>query len=46
MAPKQAKSDRTEVHKWVVDDLTAAGLPVSKPGVHQALLASVEMDRV
>lgn len=46
MAPKQTKSDRTEVHKWVVDDLTEAGLPVSKPGVHQALLASVEMDRV
>lgn len=46
MARKWTKSDRTGVRKWAVDDLTAAGLPTSKPGIHQALLSSVEMDRV
>lgn len=46
MTRKQTKSNRTEIHKWVVDDLTEAGLSVSQSGVHQALLSSIEMDRV
>ena len=46
MAGKRTKSDRAEIHKWVVSDLAKAGLPVSQPGAHQALLSSLEMDRV
>ena len=46
MTRKQTKSNRAELHKWAIDDLAEAGLPVAGPGVHQALLSSVEMDRV
>lgn len=46
MTRKQTKSNRAELHKWVIDGLAEAGLPVAEPGVHQALLSSFEMDRV
>ena len=46
MTRNQTKSSRAELHKWVIDDLAEAGLPVAEPGVHQALLSSFEMGRV
>lgn len=46
MARKLSQLNRIELHKWVIDDLTQAGLSVEEPGAHQALLASREMDSV